>query len=728
MSSGTPKAKNQPLPQILDAIFTFSLSDKLKFAIKASLSMALAYLIPFSQGWSQASTAATTVMLIAAMGAVGDSVMKGLLRVIGTVVGAAIGMTLIGLYPQDREIYLLVASVIVTILLYFARAYKGDMTIFLLSAVTLLMMFQNGEVDNIFIFGIDRTYMTIFGIVIYTFVGIFLWPVKLKDTSIENATELSMIQIDLYRERDGEKEMRKELRQKIITQEQLLGTSVVASDSSNMEMNFSETQWHDIVYSYKKINELLTLLSLHDKASYTDDLSRYVNNFQTLESEISGILDALPKAWKDQKEIVIPESFKLEYQLEEVKALSQLDRADLSTTVSDMVKLHTQLCKLAEKLNSLISPMPTFFAIEDIPKPANFLWFDMEHLKGSLVTFIIFWTTTLFWIYFNPPGGFLLVTLATALSILTTFSPLKPSLLIILFSFSFVFAAAMYVLVLPHLHYSWELGLFIFVYAFIGFYLINPKISVFFLLGTATLGIANEMNYNFNVFLITLLIFYLFLFILLLFYYIPFSTKPEHLFLVMKKRFFRLSEIFIRRSSDIEDNTGSFIGGLSAKYSEVHLEETVKKMQLWASQVDDKYFDEIDKKLLLGFTKECETFAYLLEMMYYRNIEMLDNPLLKQFRDKYKGFFLADLLGEYAAGKNVKEVDPFWRDEVQIVSKIEEALKVFLSEVKYGEYSEKVIIEFYENISLRRNVWLALFNCQKIMETLDFKVLERSRF
>lgn len=728
MSSGTPKAKNQPLPQILDAIFTFSLSDKLKFAIKASLSMALAYLIPFSQGWSQASTAATTVMLIAAMGAVGDSVMKGLLRVIGTVVGAAIGMTLIGLYPQDREIYLLVASVIVTILLYFARAYKGDMTIFLLSAVTLLMMFQNGEVDNIFIFGIDRTYMTIFGIVIYTFVGIFLWPVKLKDTSIENATELSMIQIDLYRERDGEKEMRKELRQKIITQEQLLGTSVVASDSSNMEMNFSETQWHDIVYSYKKINELLTLLSLHDKASYTDDLSRYVNNFQTLESEISGILDALPKAWKDQKEIVIPESFKLEYQLEEVKALSQLDRADLSTTVSDMVKLHTQLCKLAEKLNSLISPMPTFFAIEDIPKPANFLWFDMEHLKGSLVTFIIFWTTTLFWIYFNPPGGFLLVTLATALSILTTFSPLKPSLLIILFSFSFVFAAAMYVLVLPHLHYSWELGLFIFVYAFIGFYLINPKISVFFLLGTATLGIANEMNYNFNVFLITLLIFYLFLFILLLFYYIPFSTKPEHLFLVMKKRFFRLSEIFIRRSSDIEDNTGSFIGGLSAKYSEVHLEETVKKMQLWASQVDDKYFDEIDKKLLLGFTKECETFAYLLEMMYHRNIEMLDNPLLKQFRDKYKGFFLADLLGEYAAGKNVKEVDPFWRDEVQIVSKIEEALKVFLSEVKYGEYSEKVIIEFYENISLRRNVWLALFNCQKIMETLDFKVLERSRF
>lgn len=728
MSSSTQKVEKRSLPQILDVLFTYTLSDKLKFAIKASISMALAYLIPFSQGWSQASTAATTVMLIAAMGSVGDSVTKGLMRVIGTVVGATIGMTLIGLFPQDREMYLIAASIIVTVLLYFARAYKGDMTIFLLSAVTLMMMFKNGEVDDVFIYGIDKTYMTIFGIAIYTLVGIFLWPVNLKDTSVENATELSNVQIDLYRQRDGEKAVRKELRQKLITQEQLLDTSIVASNSSNMEMNFSETQWYDVVHSYKKINETLTLLALHDKASYTDDLPRYIKKYEKMESEISELLDALPKAWRDQKEINIPEEFALEYNVEEIKELSQLDRADLSTTTSDMVKLHRQLCTLAEKLNILISPMPTFFAVEEIPKPSNFLWFDMEHLKGTLLSFIIFWTTTLLWIYVNPPGGFLLVTLATALSVLTTFSPLKPSLLIILFSFSFIFATAMYVLVLPNLYYGWELGLFIFAYSFIGFYFINPKISVFFLLGTATLGIANEMNYNFNVFLITLLIFYLFLFLLLLFYYVPFSTKPEHLFLVMKKRFFKLSEMFIRRNTSLENHKGSFLGRVSVKYSEIHLSETVKKMQLWASQVDDKYFDDVDKKLLLGFTKECETFAYLLEMMYYRNNEMLHNPLLKVFRKKYKGALLADLLGEYAQGKNIYDVDPFWRDETQIISKIEENLKSFLSEVNYGTYSEKEIIEFYENISLRRNVWIALFNCQKIMEEIDFKALETSRF
>jgi uncharacterized membrane protein YgaE (UPF0421/DUF939 family) len=713
---------------MIRALLSFSLSEKQKFAIKASLSMALAYLIPFSQGWPHATSAVTTVMLIAAMGSVGDSVMKGLLRVIGTVLGASLGLTLIALFPQDRVAYLLFASVIVTVLLYFARAYKGDTTVFLLSAITLLMMFDKGEVENVFIYGIDKTYMTIFGIMIYTLVGIFLWPVNLRDNSAQNAAALSDIQAKLYLERDAENTERKALQKEMITQEQLMGTSIIASDSASNEMNFSKTQWYDIVHSYKKVDQLLMLLSHYDKASYANNIPRYIPNYPTLDREIGALLKALPLAWREQKEIEIPEAFKIKYEISQIKDLSQLDRAELSSTMVDMVHLHRQLCKLAEKLNSLISPLPTLFTLEDIPVPSAFLWFDMEHLKGSLVTFMIFWAAVLLWIFVNPPGGFMIVTLATGLSLLTTFSPLKPSLLIIIFSFSFVFATAMYIFVLPNLHYSWELGLFVGTYAFIGFYFINPKMSVFFILGLVTLGINNTMNYNFSVFLITLFIFYAFLFLLLFFYYIPFSTKPEHLFLLMKKRFFKLAQILLQRNRNLDNKKRSFIGVIAAKYSKIHLMVTVKKMQLWASKIDDKYFNTLDKDLLLGFTKECETFVYLLEMKYKKDDKLRDNPLIKAFQKKYSESSLADLLGEYAAGKEVKEIDSFWKDEVQIVAKIEEGLKHFLSDLKPDIYSEKEIIEFYENISLRRNVWLSLFSCQNMMEKLDFSILKRSRF
>jgi hypothetical protein len=152
-------------------------------------------------------------------------------------------------------------------------------------------------------------------------------------------------------------------------------------------------------------------------------------------------------------------------------------------------------------------------------------------------------------------------------------------------------------------------------------------------------------------------------------------------------------------------------------------------MQLWASKIDEKYFDSVDKELLLGFSKECENFVYLLEMMYHREIEMIHNPLVREFKEKLLAeSTLADLVGAYAQGKDVEEVDPLWRDEEKIIIKIEEKLTQFLQEVKYNEHNEKDIIEFYESISLRRNVWYSLFACQKMMERIDFKALETSRF
>jgi hypothetical protein len=429
--------------------------------------------------------------------------------------------------------------------------------------------------------------------------------------------------------------------------------------------------------------------------------------------------------WKEQKSIHIPPPCAPNYQVSNLKELTHLDHAILRTTIAHMTELHALLRKLAQKLNTLMSPVPTFFAPKEHYKTSRFLWLDIEHLKGSMITFLVFWSSTLLWIYINPPGGFLIVTLATGLSILTTFTTVKPSLLIVIFSFSFVFAAAMYVMVLPSLHHAWEIGLFIFGYAFIGFYFIDPKISVFFLLGTMTLGLANEMNYNFDVFLLTLFVFYAFLFLLLLFYYIPFSTKPEHLFLTMKKRFFTLSRMLLEKNIDIKNIHKTFMAKIATNYSAIHLAETVKKMQTWASKIDEKYFETLDKEALLAFTKECESFAYLLQMMYKRELQVHNNPLLVAFRENNNSFALANLLDEHASGKDVKEIAPFWKNEVAFALKVEERLEAFLADIKYDENE---LTAFYEAVSLRRNVWLTFLQCQKMMETLDFNVLERSRF
>jgi len=167
---------------------------------------------------------------------------------------------------------------------------------------------------------------------------------------------------------------------------------------------------------------------------------------------------------------------------------------------------------------------------------------------------------------------------------------------------------------------------------------------------------------------------------------------------------------------------------IRAKYSDAHLMITVKKMQLWASKIDLNYFDTIEKNLLMGFTKECEKFTYMLRLLYHQDLAMKGNPLIKQLVVTYSLPSLSDLLNEYALGKEVKDIAPFWKDEKKTVEKVEESLAQLLSDIDFSAYSEDIISEFYENISLRRNVWLAFFSCQKMMEKIDFKVLERSRF
>ena len=423
--------------------------EKLKFAIKVSLSLMLAYMIPIAMGWNQPNTAAMTVMLIASAGGVSDSLSKGMLRIIGTISGAILGMTLIALFPQERMIYLLSMSILISIITYLYYAYQGDSTAFMLSAVMIMVIFLNGP-ENAFLYGIDRTYMTLFGILVYTTVGIFLWPV--------------------------------------------------------------------------------------------------------------------------------PESLK---------------------------------------------------TLNDAPKGRMFIWLDPEYFKATLQLFVIFWVSVAYWIYFNPPAGFLVVMLATLLGMLTTFSPLKPSILVVLFTIGFIFATVMYVFVLPHLVYGWQLALFIFIYTFIGFYVINQKLTIFFLLGMFILGIGNEMNYNFAIFLTTLLAFYMFLIILMLFYNFPFSARPEHLFSLMKERFIKHTTAIERLKN--KEQKLSWFQKMQEAYHQEHLKITTAKMQLWGSKIDTSYFKQNTSENIMAFSKVCEAYRHAQTNLKtcYNVMEQIDWQNLK---------------------------------------------------------------------------------------------------
>ena len=710
------------LQKFLAAWVFFSFSEKLKFGIKVSLSLMLAYMIPMAMGWSQPNTAAITVMLIATTGVVGESVMKGAIRVIGTIVGAIIGLTLIALFPQERMIYLLVVSVIVVFIAYLYNVYQGDSTVFMLSAMMIMMVFDGGKVDDVFLYGVDRTYMTIFGIVIYTLVGLFLWPVKESDTTIEDAQSLTALQHKLFTQvLDDTPHTEKLLSEITATQQKLLSSHLKAS-SSSLEMALHPKLWNSITHSYQQLSSLLNILATDTDNPERLNYKTYITTYATAIEEIQNLFSACEQSWSEKKFIALSAPSLLEYN-DQTSTLTHLQRSSLITHVEIIKKIHTSLQILADRLNQLHTQESTLKEEENVLSTPRFVWLDPEYLRGMVQTFLIFWFGVSMWIYFNPPGGFLVVTLATLLSLLTSFSPLKPSILTILFSVGFVFALLMYIFVLPNLVYGWQLALFIFIYTFIAFYVINPKISIFFLLGMFTLGIGNEMHYNFDIFLITLLVFYLFLSILMLFYYVPYSTKPEHLFLRMTSRLYNHITALLDNSKKPE----SWIQKKQQAFHLLHMQRTATKLTLWASQVDIKLFIPNTKEQLMAFAKTSNLLATQVSYLTQFEDNMKPNPLLAHTKAEYSEQVLARISQHIADLDNQKRVEIFEKSE-EIMTQVETLIEHSKQNLDADTYNSDEVTAFYIDVNLRHSVWNALKKCHNTFYKLDINALQKNRF
>ena len=421
----------------------------MRYALQASAAIVIAYLLPIAYGWStQSFTAAIAVMTIASTTGLHLAVQKGALRVLGTVIGALTGMVLVANFAQDRMLYLSILSVFVFVLLYLARAYRGDNTLFVLMLVTIMTLYD-GTNKDIFSYAIDRTSMTLFGVIVYTLCSIYLFPQKAM------------------------------------------------------------------------------------------------------------------RAKKEKKE---------------VRKLTRFD------------------------------------------------FYTLEHFKAAFVGFLIYWVGVYFWIEFNPPLGFMVVTLATVLSATTIFSPITPKMILIAFTMSLAFAVISYVAILPNLHYGWQLALFLFLYAFIGYYLLPEALTMVFLIGTTTFYIQDTMVYHFGIFLNVLFALYLFMFTLLFFYYIPFSSKSEDIVKSLLSRLERQLELLASPAT-------SPFGRFARHYAKNALRATLASLHFWSGMLDTRFFDIESEKV-----KE-----WLENLGSALREERLDDKTLAALRQTYRQSGLPNL-------------------------------------------------------------------------------------
>ena len=621
--------------------------EKTKFAIKTALSLTLAYMLPMAMGWPQPQTAAITVMLIAATGLVSDSLQKGVLRVMGTVLGAVIGLSLIALFPQDRMLYLFAVSIAVSILLYLYNAYQGDSTMFMLAAVVTLMVFNGGDADGAFLYGVDRTLLTAFGVLVYTLVASFLWPVKIQNDTKALAAQVSQAQSHAFSALTQPTTPETEVIEELLTKNEQFQSHLVSVRNGDEQILSYGAEWDTIASGFEQFDAMLTP-AVQTTSLKHSEYQKHITNYDVVVSNIEALLAAIQANWNNQPAPQQLELIEFSYNANSLRSETHLTVAAVVARADLLLKLQKLLLNLQRATNSLLfdekgfEPAPKFLG-----KP-SFIWFDRENLKTAIRAFIVFWITTAVWITFNPPGGFTFVTLSTAFVVLVSYTPVHPKLLYILFTLGFLFAVPAYIFLLPQMTHWFELGIFIFSYAFIGFYIFAGPLSIFFLLGLMTLGIQNTMSYNFNVILILILLFYMTCTSLLVAVYFPFTSKPQLLYIKFRQRFFSSCENIIKLGAK-----DSFWGKHTLiNIYLVNASGLITKMRQWGAMIDTQYYPANPPEKIAAFNLTCTVLLEQLKVLGHQSQSLDKNPLVARARASSKGHVLAELCKTLATSGN----------------------------------------------------------------------------
>jgi uncharacterized membrane protein YccC len=663
------------------------------------------------------------VMLIAATGTASESLQKGVLRLIGTLSGAIIGLSLIALFPQDRLVYLITVSLVVAFIVYLYGAYQGDSTVFMLTAVVTLMVFNGGDAEGAFIYGVDRAYMTAFGVLIYTFVASALWPVRIADNtrSLAEAAVGTLARAfkDLCSagQRQNDSSSAEGL---LIAQEAFQAhLAAVRQDAEGVKAYLAE--WRTVSHCLEQLTGIL-VPSRHAVIRSEPEFRRFIGNYDVALENIKLTFQQVETAFRGAQTTEIAAHPPLEYSRELIANQGHRAIAQIAARGQLLENLQISLRQLLAAAESIAFDRGGFEpAAQPAGKP-SFLWLDRESLKTGLRALITFWIATGIWILYNPPGGFMFVTLCTILIPLVSFTPVTPKLLFILLNLGFLFALPAYVFLLPAMSHWLELAVFLFGYSFIGFYVFKGPVSIFFLLGLFTLGIQNTMQYNFAVILSIVLMFYLVCALLIISVNFPFTSNRAQLYAGLPRRFFRNCQHLVHR---VDAHSG-----LERKLATIRLnigEALIGKMHAWGPMIDSATYDRNQTQAISTFSSACDILQGQLRVAATRNLEAGDNRLINRARRRAEKTLQWGLCNALAAGDRAQIEKQFEQARAEVEG-VEKRLDLFLRDKDMEQYSQRELADFYGFLNMRVAIYASLVACHDAYCALDWNQLRQHQY
>jgi len=444
------------------------LSRRAKEALKMGLIVVLALGLAQSFGWERPDWA-VFMALVANLGFTGASYLKGVRGILGTVLALPILLAIHAFFPQERWSFLLVLSLVISVLLYLALTQRNAyIWIKSLNAILIIGVGGNlGMLDSADLFNLSvaRLQETVLGVAVFVLVQSVLWPYSGRPQMVTTSAELLVMQRELiqacFTSLLSNKPLAGMANQPAELIEKINALSVQSRDiqlenGRSFEERFAWQQIAGIDQALLPI--LLELLSCRQ---------------QLRGVPLNDCLPCLP-------DILLELDARLAH-AHELHLGRQTSRACLEIRLTDpqpmpaldqdsrlaLTRLREQLTQLQRQTKQLVELLEAVFLFNQaLPQAAAPFTqeraMDWEALQMVMANLGLFWVAALLWINITVPGGSTFLLMSVVLAVSVFFLSRLPTKVYTKLLIPFMLIAALQVIfIAPHLSGFYQLALFL---------------------------------------------------------------------------------------------------------------------------------------------------------------------------------------------------------------------------------------------------------------------------
>jgi hypothetical protein len=560
------------------------LSERFKSAFKVALAMSIAYGIALAMNWEKPFWAGLSVAFCS-LAITGDSVNRGIQRAAGTLLSGLIAFVLVGLFPQDRWLFLVVMGAVLAFITYRVTGGSRSMQIWFNAGFNLPIVVMLGGAEGLNTFNVIvlRVQETTLGVIVYSLIAVLLWPRRGGEAFEQTVSSICANQGQLFqcyfstifnaKDDDSVALLRSELSGQLAG----LGERLEGAVYDNDQIWEARQSWRLCIRELSALNEALELIGPTVSDLKGLDMQSLAPGLRSYEAEIETRFTAFEAMLAGQPPQRKPNKVDWGLDLLALRACTHLQRAAVLLCRDQL----SHIDDLTQALFARISEIRGFDVTRPSPSVKNmtqpFGLIDIDRLTATARQATAYWLTVLMILYvpaFPNPIGVLALT--NAFAMILAAAPHVPSRIllrpVILGS---VFAGSLYIFVLPHLSGFGSLCALIFTATFlIGYVLHQPRAALAKNMGICMLiiilGVENHQSNNFIFFAEWFLGGTLFVLILMLSWQLPISFRPEVRIVSKLARYFRSLKYLLSKNNN---SSGQKVSWFSRWQQAHHLHE-----------------------------------------------------------------------------------------------------------------------------------------------------------